>query len=131
MHRPSLTGRVRFNEQVVIPVLGRSLEVPYAYQNGKLNLVKPQSFAEEGKALATAGRLALQGDLLQKHSEGAGRRLIVVPSFDKPERSADVRRRVEQLFGEYHIRVVPPESVEEFVAEVEREAHAPEVQDER
>jgi hypothetical protein len=124
--RPTLQDRVLFNPSVVVPVVGRTLKVPYAFRNGILNLVKPQRFAAEDKraVTGTAMRLAIEGDLLFKHPErNEQRKLIVVSTFSKSESNGDLRACVDNVLGEYNVRVVHEEQIEEFAAEIELQAH--------
>jgi hypothetical protein len=125
-HRLNKEGRARLDWQVNVPVLGRTLRVPYAYRNGEWNLVKPQRFSSsETSALGTAMRLAVEGDLLQRHvsdDEGA-KRLIVVTLFNENTDTQSVSNRVAELLGEYKVRTVKSEEIPQFLAQVENEAH--------
>jgi len=119
-------GKAKLDLRVKVPVLDRSLNVPYAYQNGRLNLVIPQRFSPRGSASipSPATQLALEGDLVQRRgiNQGQKTRLIVVSSFDD-ENNTDFMARINDLFSEYHIKNVVQDQVAEFVAEVKREAH--------
>lgn len=121
-HRLQSEGRARLDWTVPVPVVGRSLKVPYAYRNGNWNLVKPQTFtADENQSTNAAMRLAVEGHLLRKHGADAEgeKRLIVVSSFE-----ADAaREHVTNLLDEYAIKQVSDEALSAFVAQVEREAH--------
>ena len=52
---------------ITVPVYKRKLEVPYAYKNGVINLVKPHLFPATKRAETQAAMLAINGDLVQKH----------------------------------------------------------------
>jgi hypothetical protein len=124
---PSLAGRVQFNKEVRIPVVERRIKAPYAFMNGALNLVVPERFpASDRKATGIALRLAAEGDLLQKHQldDGGRAHLIVVTEFaDTRSAGEDLRRRISQLFDEYHVRSFDISQVDALAEEVEREAH--------
>ena len=123
MRRPVLQGRVQFDQTVKVPVLEKRLQGLYAYQNGRLNLVKPQVF--KTSPIDTAVDLATRGRLIHQHpdpKEGE-RQLIVVSEVRTPEPPPDLQARISELFGEFDTRVVWHEQIDEFVAEVEREAH--------
>lgn len=110
---------------VEIPEFGK-LEVPYAYQNGVLNLVRPEGFPiEEGSATAKANDLAVKGHLVYKHpgKQGKRQKLIVVGGFDESA-SEDLKRRIGYVLREHDARLVPEEEIDDFVEEVRREAHA-------
>lgn len=123
--RPSLKDRVKFNVEVVVPVVELTLKVPYTYRNGVLNLVKPQRFgADEHRATDVAMRLAFNGDRLRLATEdGDERKLIVVAAFDTSADTSNLRTRIDNVLGCYEIRVVHEDQIESFVAEVEQGAH--------
>lgn len=120
-------GRAQLNLNVDVPVWGRSLRIPYAYQNGVLNLVRPQRFSlKENVAMEAAVRLAMEGDLLQRHSQnGEGRKkLVVVSLFPHNAGEQAIAGRVGQLLDEYHVKNVPENEIPQFVSQVEQEAHS-------
>jgi hypothetical protein len=119
-------GRAQLNLTVEVPVVGRSLRIPYAYQNGRLNLVKPQRFSnEENLATETAMRLAIEGDLLQRHTQPGEteRKLIVVSFFTQNDRNGTIAARVSKLLGEYEVKTIGDDEISQFASQVVREAH--------
>src|SRR5262249_32235922 len=119
-----LQGLAEKDVEVPVPVLGKRLQVPYAYRNGTLNLVKAQRFsAEVAAATKTAMQLAVEGDLIDRHGEDeqGKKRLVVVASFSEGKTvKKDVRERVLQLLSEYPVKTVPPEEVQAYAEEVRR-----------
>lgn len=125
LREPRLANRIQFDQRVEIPVLGRTIEVPYTYRNGALNLIKPQKFPKsESNVKETASRLAIEGDLLFRHKaeDGAQRQLIVVSLTDQ-NHDRDREAWIRQILSEYNTRMVPQSQVDEFIHEVEKEAH--------
>ena len=123
LRSPSLSHRVRFDERIPIPILGKTLRIPYAYQNGELNLVKPHSFSsDEGHAINTAVQLAIDGDLLHRYPdpEASRQRLVVIPHF--PQAINGAEQRISDLFDKYQVRLVPESSIPQLVAEIEQQA---------
>lgn len=123
--KPLLADRIKFNQRVEVPVLGFEIHVPYAYQNGALNLVKPQKFPKaQSDAKKTAMQLAMEGDLLSRHKaeDGTERKLIVV-AFTNHNHDGEREAWIRQILGEYHTRLVPQSQIDEFIHEVEKEAH--------
>ena len=119
-------GRAQLNLTVDVPMLGRSLRIPYAYQNGVLNLVKPQRFpAKENDAMGTAMRLAMEGDLLQRHPQTGEckKKLIVVSLFSHDGDGQVISGRVGELLYEYNVKNVQEDGIQEFASKVEQEAH--------
>lgn len=123
--RPSLQGRARFNVPVTVPLLGESRIIPYAFNNGAENLVCPEVLSRaEGHSLNKAERLALEGDLIQRHPEnGHGRKVIVVLQVLSGETPEYLLDRVRDLLEEYKVRVVCMAALGEFANEVEASAH--------
>lgn len=109
---------------IVVPVFGRKLDVPYAYRNGVVNFVKPFMFASDRRAESQAANLAVNGDLIRKHSpQGEEQRLIIVSTNESPEREKEIGEHVQPLFNEYGVRLIRPSQVETFAREVEASAH--------
>lgn len=121
--RLSSEGRARLDYETSLPVLGQHFTVPYAYQNGVLNLVQPHLF-ERNSARASLD-LAIRGDLIKKHgvNDHQESRLIVISKFS-PKCEPDFVRHVDQLFSEYSVKHVHSGDVEKFADQVEAEAHA-------
>jgi hypothetical protein len=118
------TGRAFASQQIEVPLLHRQLEVPYAYQNGVLNLVKPQQFKSVERATKDALQLAVEGDLLHRHSDtGADRRLIVVSAGGEGRKAKKAEDAIAPLFAEYNVRLVRNAQVPTFIEEVESQAH--------
>jgi hypothetical protein len=115
-----LGRRMKFNVPVQIPVVGRSIKVPYTYQNGRVNLIYPQHFPEtRNEATDIAMRLAAEGGLFDRYAQ---KNLIVVGEL--PPESADaLTGPFEQIFRDFQSRFIPSARLGEFVREVEVEAH--------
>lgn len=109
---------------VIVPKFGRRMDVPYAYRNGVINLIKPVVFAGSKRAQMQAATLAVNGDLIAKHpTDGEQRRLIIVSAQEDAEQAKEVREHVEPLFGEYGVKLVRPDGAEAFAEEVAASAH--------
>lgn len=126
LFEPKLIGRpLRRNLHVEIPEMG-SLEIPYAYKNGRLNLIRPEGFPIDEKSATTrANDLAVKGHLIYKHPDenGEERKLIVVGGFD-PSTPEALKHRIEFVLREHEARLVREEEIDAFAEEVRREAHS-------
>lgn len=123
----SSQGRAKLNIDVTIPVLQRRLEIPYAYQNGVFNLVKPHCFSgQESAAVNTAMRFAIEGDLIFKHPIDLQPKsqLIVVPTFDRADVSDTLERRIDDILRQYNVKTVLANQVDAFADDVLQHAHA-------
>jgi len=112
---------------IPIPMINRELKIPYAYQNGIFNLVKPQVFSsDEKRATDLAMKLAIEGDLIQRHTKKTKRpsKLIIVSRFETPSLRTEFRDNLVGLFREYNVEAVAPEGVPAFIQKVSQEAHS-------
>ncbi|MEZ4651953.1 MAG: DUF3037 domain-containing protein [Candidatus Eisenbacteria bacterium] len=117
--RPGVEEHVEFNGVFEIPVVRRELRVPYAFQNGRLNLVLPQEFTSRPAALDKAMKLAIEGDLLYRETEyGVQRQLVVVP-YTRTS-ACQIPPEVDTVLGNYKVRVVHEEQIDDFSREVEK-----------
>jgi hypothetical protein len=117
-----LEPRLRRNEEVVVPVLGKRFTATYAYRNGHINYVRPYGFsADVDSALTSAGQLGIQGRLLSKHQtdDGQNQQLIVVAAYEAPA----VQHKVETLLGDCDVRCVGVSEARELAEEIRRDAH--------
>lgn len=109
---------------ITIPVYKRKLEIPYAYRNGVVNLVKPHVFPATKRAETQAATLAINGDLNQKHPiDGEKQKLIVVSTQETDEQAREIDEHVEPLFKDYGVRLIRPADADAFACEVEQVAH--------
>ncbi len=119
-----LKDKVVRSFQVQLPLTERRITFPYAFRNGKLNLIQPERFSpKETEIFQRASYLALNGSLLSRHpDQGMERRLIVVSAFS--DASHGVMRRVDELFREYQVRHIPLGQIGNLVTEIAQQAHA-------
>jgi hypothetical protein len=109
---------------IMVPVYNRKLEIPYAYRNGLVNLVKPHVFPANRRAETQAATLTVNGQLIQKHPiDGERHTLIVVSTQENAEQAKEIDDHVAPLFKDLGVRLVRPHNAEAFAAEVEASAH--------
>lgn len=120
--RLSEEGRAELDYRIQLPVMEIDFKVPFAYQNGVLNLVKPQRFVDDDSQKAL--NLAIRGNLIQKHglSNAIPSKLVVVSRFES-KCEGDFISHVESLLTEYGVEHVKESGLEAFVKLVETEAH--------
>jgi hypothetical protein len=121
--KDSIKNKIQRGLRIQLPVTEQQITIPYAFQNGKLNLIKPQQFSAERKeTIAKASTLAFEGSLLHKHNEdGIPRELIVVSVFRDPADS--LVTIVSQLLRDYDVRHIPFANIDKLTQEIERSAH--------
>lgn len=109
---------------ITVPVYKRKLEIPYAYRNGVVNLVKPHVFPASRHAETQAATLTVNGQLIEKHPiDGERHKLIVVSTQESAEQAREIDNHVGPLFKELGVRLVRPQDADRFAEEVEASAH--------
>lgn len=110
--------------KITVPVYKRKLEIPYAYKNGVVNLVKPHVFADGKRADTQAATLAVNGQLIEKYLiDGEKHKLIVVSTQENPRQAKEISDHVAPMFKELGVRLVRPQDADSFALEVEASAH--------
>jgi hypothetical protein len=109
---------------ITVPVYKRKMEIPYAYKNGVVNLVKPHVFSADQRAETQAAKLAVNGQLIEKHLiDGEKHKLIVVSTQESPKQAREITDHVEPMFRDLGVRLVRLQYVDAFANEVEQSAH--------
>jgi hypothetical protein len=107
---------------VTIPALQKSVEVPFAYQNGRFNLIQPVRFrgAEIEKAVATACTQAVAGDSLYNSSGGeyGQLQLVVVGEFREDDKAGRTQAAVRNVFREHRVKLVVESEIDALVDEI-------------
>ena len=76
---------------ITVPVYKRKLEIPYAYRNGVVNLVKPHVFPASKHAETQAAKLTVNGQLIDKHPiDGERHKLIVVSTQENAKQAKEI-----------------------------------------
>lgn len=123
-HRLAQQRKIWDPEAIRVPISNRKLDVPYAYKNGVVNLVKPHVFNPGKRGENQAAMLALDGDLINKHLVGGEQhKLIIVSTQEDDNQAKEVSEHVAPLFREYDVRLIRPSDFDSFAIEVERNAH--------
>ena len=109
---------------ITVPVYNRKLEIPYAYRNGVVNLVKPHVFTADKRAETQAATLAVNGHLIAKHPiDGKRHQLIVVSTQENAKQAKEISEHVEPMFRDLGVRLIRPADADAFAVEVEQSAH--------
>jgi hypothetical protein len=102
----------------------KSIRVPYAYQNGRLNLISPVQFDSDAETILTkTGKSAIEGQLLysERHSTRGEMRLVVVANFDE-QIEASTRDFVKKTFDEHDVTLYSFEDLGPLVEDIKRSA---------
>jgi hypothetical protein len=127
IERRNLFPRVRENLRVRVPVIGEEIEVQFAFQNGRLNLIQAKEFAQNRSSdvLREAFKTAAEGHLLFKQAatpeNGAGMQLVIVADFRR--RAAQESERVSDLLRQHDVQVFSMAEITRLGELIERTAH--------
>lgn len=109
---------------ITVPVYKRKIDIPYAYKNGVVNLVKPHVFPANKRAETQAATLTVNGQLIQKHPiNGEPHTLIVVSTQENAAQAKEINDHVAPLFRDLGVRLIRPHDADAFATEVESSAH--------
>jgi hypothetical protein len=124
LRKPLMADRIDVNVKVLVPDMGKQLDVPYAYQNGVYNLIKPHRFsADPGRAVHMAVTLAAEGNLIYQEERPTQRQLVVVPILRASASDPGLEVRLGRIFWKHHVKMIPRANVDQLVEEIERTAH--------
>ena len=103
-NRPSVSPFLRRNVEIEVPIYRTKESIPYAYKNGRLNLIKPIEFPATRRAVIDkAARNAIEGKSIYErpHAKHGDLKLVVVGSFPKTD-PTDVETS-QRIFEENHV----------------------------
>jgi hypothetical protein len=117
---PTLQKKLKTEVKVDVPVLGRQIEVPYGFQNGRFNLIQPARFRGDSlvQAETTACKYAIEGRSLfeHPHRKFGDLQLIIVGEFGShPD---DKKIVVERILKENKVRLYPANDLDDLVDEI-------------
>lgn len=108
--------------RITLPTTHRPFEVPIAFENGRVNYVRPESLAPGGRLDDRMARLGFSGQLIFRHLIDDKPGQLVVLSAD-PDADEATENRFAEALREFDVRFVPHELADEYAEEVERTAH--------
>lgn len=115
--QPSLKRKLYESVPITVPIDGRELHVPYAFQNGRFNLIQPVRFRSENP-LQTAYKYAVEGDSIFRtpHERYGGLKLIVVGSFRS--KTDENKQVVNRVLEKYHVSLYTMDEVDKLIHEI-------------
>lgn len=120
-NEPGMAQVIRPN--VTVPLAGRVLQASYEWVNGKPNVVVNTRLRDDNTATDTAIQWGGKGHLLRDNpADGISRQLAVVTTIDSKV-SPRVREHIAAVFREFHVEWVRPDTMDEYIARIRREAH--------
>ncbi|HEV2455628.1 MAG TPA: DUF3037 domain-containing protein [Verrucomicrobiae bacterium] len=114
--RPYLQKDLEFD----IPTLSDKLNIPYAFQNGRFNLIQPVEFDQHkrGNVINAACKHAIEGSYIYKNPDPqfGPMQLYVVADF--ADATLDIAPKVATIFREYNVRMFTSDGLENLKREI-------------
>ncbi len=108
--------------KIIVPEFKRTLRIPLAFKNGRVNYVLPQSLAPRHRPERRLEKLGFDGLLLFNHKiDGEDGKLVVLSS--DPQASAEAEQTYAKALSEFAVEFWPYSKADEFAAHVEQTAH--------
>lgn len=122
---PRIKAVLKRDLVVRVPVFGNELKVPYAYQNGRLNLIEAHEFNQqrEQDIIRDVLTKAAQGNLIFKHPdpEAGERQLVVVASFGRA--AVEHHKQVETVLRDHNVSFIPETELADLERQIAETAH--------
>jgi len=121
---PEIDVRIRRKVKVRIPFLGREEEIPYAYQNGRLNLIAPVTFPKSQSGLEErAAKYALEGESVYEatDSELGRMQMLVVGQFETT--AFDGVGTARRILEDHRVRLFAREELSALIDEIRTHGH--------
>jgi len=117
---PAVKPFMQTNLKVEVPALKETLEVPYAFQNGRFNLIQPVEFSQqsESRIKNAVCRYAVEGLSLHRHRHEiyGDMQLIVVADF--MDANPGAVNMVRGIFTESEVQMYTPDALGELRQEI-------------
>lgn len=115
--QPEIEPKLYKSVAITVPIDGRQMQVPFAFQNGRFNLIQPVRFQSENP-LQTAYRYAVEGDSIYEteHDKFGKLKLLVVGSFHS--RSDENKQIVSRVLENHHVTLYAMEELDKLIHEI-------------
>ncbi|HPF37586.1 MAG TPA: DUF3037 domain-containing protein [Phycisphaerae bacterium] len=107
--------------KIILPETNKPFDVPYAFKNGRVNYISPESLATTKRLDQRMESLGFKGRLIYKHPIDGEQGKLVILSVD-PAADAKAESRFTRTMDDFNVRFVPNREAESFAREVEESA---------
>ncbi len=111
---------VRTNLKVQIPMMKETIDVPYGFQNGRFNLIRPIEFTQQSESrIKNAACIhAVEGMSLYRHPDANFGMMQLVVVADFTNTAPDVANTVRNIFAESEVRMFTPDALNDLRTEI-------------
>ncbi|MCH8043866.1 MAG: DUF3037 domain-containing protein [Planctomycetes bacterium] len=117
-----LEAKIRQDLTVRVPILNEDMTIPFGFQNGRFNLIRPASFQAQNPAdvVDRTCRYAVQGKSLYDHPDSklGELQLIIVGQFR--EQAPDAQPLVEGILSENKVQLIPSQRLDELIRDIQQ-----------
>lgn len=117
-----LENKIIPDVKVEVPVLGREVEIPFGFQNGRFNLINPVRFgaADPEQSFRTACKYAVEGRSIYEHPDDnlGDLQLVIVGQF--PANDIQSRSLVQRVFDDSHVKLYSSDELPRLIDEIRR-----------
>ena len=122
LSRPDLATKVVHDVKLSVPLVPKELDIPFGYQNGRFNLIKPVTFGAQvpDQSFGTACKYAVEGRSIYGHKDSnwGDMQLVVVGQFRAKDQETPGRLR--QLFDDYRVKLFRMDDLSTLIDEIRR-----------
>lgn len=119
---PGLESKVIQDIKVGVPVLGKTVDFPFGYQNGRFNLINPVRFeaASPEQSAINACKYAVEGKSLYDNPDpDYGKlQLLIVGKFRSKDE--ETPKRVKRVFEDFGVRLLRMDELGQLTEEIRR-----------
>ncbi|MFN3160408.1 MAG: DUF3037 domain-containing protein [Rubinisphaera brasiliensis] len=119
-NRPELENKIASNIKVEVPILNKEVEMPFGYQNGRFNLIKPVRFEDKDpvRTLSTASRWGVEGKSIynSRNTQLGDLQLVVVGQFAAD--ASEATETVEKVFQDFPVKLFRFENVNHLIEDI-------------
>jgi hypothetical protein len=120
--QPGLESRIAQDLKVKVPALGKTIDIPYGYQNGRFNLINLVRFeaADPEQSAINACKYAVEGKSLHDNPDPqfGELQLVIVGKFRAND--SETRKRVKRVFEDFDVRLYPLDKINLLVDEIRK-----------
>lgn len=120
--QPDLENKIAEDITVTVPVLQKTVEIPFGFQNGRFNLINPVRFGSQNpdQSVATACKYAVEGKSLYQHPDATRGELQLVIVGQFRGKDTETPARVRRVLSEHDVKLFKTDELPQLIDEIRR-----------
>ncbi|GAB4151576.1 MAG: hypothetical protein Tsb009_27040 [Planctomycetaceae bacterium] len=117
-----LENKIVSDIKVEVPVLGKEIEIPFGFQNGRFNLINPVRFgaSKPQQSFQTACKYAVEGRSLFEHPDPKRGQLQLIVFGEFRPKDNESRTLVRRVLDEHDVKLFSAEELPKLIAEIKQ-----------